>query len=182
MRRENGLEKRDKGAPRMVYCSLADFGCLAESVLQAGVSLQFQAHGSSMTPTIRDGDTLLIAPIQAHELRVGQIVLCQTENNRYIVHRLVRRRRQQGGVSFLLKGDQCRSADGWVDGSRILGQAVQARRQGKLVRLRSAERRVWGRLAATLSSWNVFNSPLVLWLARVRGRLRRSQISAPGAA
>ena len=57
MRRENGLEKRDKGAPRMVYCSLADFGCLAESVLQAGVSLQFQAHGSSMTPTIRDGDT-----------------------------------------------------------------------------------------------------------------------------
>ncbi len=166
----------------MVYCSLADFGCLAESVLQAGVSLQFQARGSSMTPAIRDGDTLLITPIRAHDLWVGQIVLCQTENNRYVVHRIVRRCRQPEGVSFLLKGDQCRSADGWVDGSRILGQAIQARRQGKLVRLRSAEGRVWGRLAAILSSWNVLNSPLVLWLARVRGRLRRSRISAPGAA
>ena len=166
----------------MVYCSLADFGCLAESVLQAGVSLQFQAHGSSMTPAIRDGDTLLIAPTQAHELRMGQIVLCQTENNRYVVHRIVRRCRQQGGVSFLLKGDQCRSADGWVDGSRILGQAIQARRPGKTVRLGGAGQRVWGPLAAALSLCNVFNSSLVLWLVRVRGRLRRTQISAPGAA
>ena len=82
----------------MVYCSLADFGCLAESVLQAGVSLQFQARGSSMTPAIRDGDTLLITPIRAHDLWVGQIVLCQTENNRYVVHRIVRRCRQPEGV------------------------------------------------------------------------------------
>ncbi len=166
----------------MVYCSLAEFGSLAASMLRAGISLQFQARGSSMAPTIRDGDSLLIVPARPHELRVGQIVLCQTENNRYVVHRIVRRRRQQGSVSFLLKGDQCRSADGWVDGSRILGQAVQARRQGKVVRWPGVEGRVWGRLAAALSSWNVFSSPLVLWLARLRGRLRRSQISAPGAA
>lgn len=166
----------------MVYCSLAEFGCLAASMLQAGVSLQFQARGSSMTPTIRDGDSLLIVPVQLHELRVGQIVLCRIENNRFVVHRILRRRRQQGTVSFLLKGDQCRSTDGWVDASCILGQAVQARRQGKMVRLPGAEGRVWGSLAAILSSWNVFNSRLVLWLVRVRGRLRRSQISAPGAA
>lgn len=166
----------------MVLCSLADFGCLAASVLEAGVSLQFQARGSSMTPTIRDGDTLLVSPVQAHELRVGHIVLCQTANEKFVVHRILQRRRQQEGVSFLLKGDLCHCPDGWVDGSRILGRAIQVRRQGRMVRLQGPGQRLWGPLVAALSSWNVFSSPLASWLVRARGRLRRSHLPSSGAA
>ncbi|HSJ52457.1 MAG TPA: S24/S26 family peptidase [Anaerolineae bacterium] len=166
----------------MVRCSLAEFGCLAEGVLQAGISLQFQAHGSSMTPFVRDGDTLLISPVQVHDLRVGQIVLCQTGNDKFVVHRIVQRRRQQGDLSFLVKGDLCHCPDGWVDGSRILGRAEQLCRRGRTVQLQGAQQRLWSRLVAALSSRNVFNSSLVLWLVRTRGRLRRFRISSSGAA
>lgn len=166
----------------MVRCSLADFGCLAASVLQAGVSLQFQARGGSMTPAIRDGDTVLVAPVRARDLRVGEIVLSQTANEKFVVHRILRRRRQQDCLSFLLKGDLCHSPDGWVDGSRILGRAIQVRRQGRVARLHGGGQRLWGPLAAAFSSWNVFNSSLVLWLVRARARVRRSRISSPGAA
>jgi len=166
----------------MVRCSLVDFGCLAESVLKAGVSLRFQARGSSMTPTIRDGDTLLVSPVQTHDLRVGQIVLCQSGDDKFVVHRIVQRRRQQGDISFLLKGDQCHCPDGWVDSSRILGRAVHACRQGRVVQLQGGKQRLWGRLAAALSSWNLFNSSLASWLVRARGRLRCFRISSSGAA
>jgi len=166
----------------MVDCSLADFGGLAEGVLQAGASLQFQARGGSMTPTIRDGDTLLISPVRAHDLSAGQIVLCQTAKDKLVVHRILERRQQQGGLSFLLKGDRCDCPDGWVDGSSILGRAVQASRQGKAVQLHGGRQRVWGRLAAVMSAWNLFDSPLVSWLFRAWNQLRRFHISSSGAA
>lgn len=58
-------------------------------MLAQGKSVKFRAKGNSMRPFIRgDSDTLLLTP--PSNLRKGDIVLAKTENNSYIIHRIIK--------------------------------------------------------------------------------------------
>jgi len=105
------------------------FAELMTAVLEKGKSFRFQAAGASMSPFIRDGDILTIAPV-APGIRLGEVVAFrQPETERLAVHRVVAR----GKARFLIRGDNSSQADGWVGVEQILGHVRRIEHQGRLV-------------------------------------------------
>ena len=134
------------------------FTALVTAVLGRGARVRFRATGSSMTPAIADGDTLTAAPAGAGELRLGEVVLVRREGA-VLAHRLVgRRRRPDGSVALVLRGDAAECDDPPVDPADVLGRVVEAERDG--VRRRPSS---WpARIAARGR----------LWARRVRRQMR----------
>ena len=74
------------------------FASLSAEILRQGDSFQFRAHGLSMTPFIRDGDLLTIAPVDAAELEIGDVVLYRNRRDRAGSHPNAARRESPGGI------------------------------------------------------------------------------------
>ena len=105
---------------------------LMRSVLRRGALFRFRATGASMSPLIRGGDTLTVAPIVRTRLRLGEVVaFVHPETNRLVVHRIVAAARG----AFLLWGDRVAAPDGWMPRAAILGRVTQVERNGRRVRL-----------------------------------------------
>ena len=63
------------------------FFALVEEQLAAGQQVRLTLQGGSMRPTLRDGDTLLIAP-PGHTPEVGEVYLFRCSGT-HLLHRLV---------------------------------------------------------------------------------------------
>lgn len=105
---------------------------LLRIAMERGLSVRMRAHGSSMTPMIRDGDVVTIVPIGGREPRVGEVVACVLPvSEKLVLHRVVARR--PGG--WLLRGDNSRENDGAVAGEAIVGSVARVERDGRDVRV-----------------------------------------------
>lgn len=109
-------------------CTAADFGVLSVELLHMGRQVRFQARGSSMHPLVRDGDILLISPRAQGVARVGEIVLCTTGSGQVLVHRVIARRRSNGGMAVLVQGDRAVRPDGWIPWNQVHGRLVEITR------------------------------------------------------
>ncbi len=126
-----------------------DFAGLSAQILRQGGSFQFRAHGSSMTPFIRDGDLLTIEPVDAARLQPGDVALYRTHRDRVVAHRVVGRTTEGGELRLETRGDARLASDSPVPASRVLGRAVRVQRGDRAWRL---DRGPW-RLAARLWIW-----------------------------
>jgi hypothetical protein len=136
---------------------------LLRGMRERGASLRTPVHGWSMTPFIRDGDVVTVAPIGAAEPRLGEVLAVElAQGPRLVIHRVVRR--EVGG--WLMRGDNATAPDGVVLREQVLGRVVRVRRKGREVRLGLGPERA---LIATLS-----RSGALLGLVRVARRLRRA--------
>ena len=61
------------------------FASIVEGLLAEGISVRFRAGGRSMTPTIEDGEVLIVAPIAAPDVKVADVVFCQPRS-RSVAH------------------------------------------------------------------------------------------------
>jgi hypothetical protein len=130
--------------------------------LARGASLRFRAGGASMSPFIRDGDVLTIAPLTGRPRTGAVAAYIRPETGALAVHRVIGRTR----AGILLKGDNERGRD-LVPESSLLGLLVRAERKGRPVRIGGAV----GRLIAGLSRWGAL--PRLYWAAqRVRAAFR----------
>ncbi len=136
-------------------CSSAAFAELSREFLNSGTSVRFRARGASMSPLVRDGDTVLVRPLAEGALRVGDVViLCDTPDH-LVVHRVVRRHSGPGGVTFTIQGDQGVRPDGTFEATQVWGRVVAVEREGMHVDLDRPVMRLLGRLAVLRSRWNV---------------------------
>ena len=108
---------------------------LMRAVLARGRSFRFRAKGWSMSPFIRDGDVITIAPSgrkpKAPVRGIGQVVaFVSPVNERLVVHRIIGRHQSR----FLIQGDNLPGlvAD-TVRLDDILGRVVRIERGGKRV-------------------------------------------------
>jgi phage repressor protein C with HTH and peptisase S24 domain len=67
---------------------MTQFAALVEHVVGTGMSIRFRACGDSMYPTILDGDVITVAPVAAHEVVRGDILLYR-DGDRVLAHRLI---------------------------------------------------------------------------------------------
>ena len=116
------------------------FASLSAEILRRGDSFQFRAHGLSMTPFIRDGDLLTIAPVDAAELEIGDVALYRTRRDRVVAHRVVGRTAEGGELLLETRGDARLASDGPVPAEGVLGRAVRVRRGRRSYRL---DRGLW---------------------------------------
>jgi signal peptidase I len=126
----------------------ADFTELSIAVLRAGKALRFQARGSSMSPLVRDGDFVLVQPVQPGTLRFGDVVLCSSGPGRVVVHRVVGRTVRPDGISFIVQGDRATRPDGLVPAAQVHGRVATVERAGARIDLDGPAVRWLGRLAA----------------------------------
>jgi signal peptidase I len=134
------------GAMRELRLDDDAFAELSAEILRQGGTFQFTAHGSSMTPLIRDGDLLTIAPVDAASLEIGDVALYRTRRDRIIAHRVVGKTTQGGELVLETQGDARLAPDRPVPADCVLGRAVRFQRGDRGYRL---DRGPW-RLAAHL--------------------------------
>jgi hypothetical protein len=99
-----------------------------------------------MSPTVRDGEHLIVAPVGAAQVQVGDVVFCQMVRGP-IAHRVWAVNPQSDGSRrFILAGDASWESDRPVAAAQLRGQVVAVDRGGTPVSLRIGGGRI-GRAA-----------------------------------
>ena len=97
------------------------FDSLSRELLSSGNGIRFQAHGSSMSPAIRNGEMVHVQSAVPDELRKGDIVLVKSEMG-FRLHRLVVADAERD--VFVTRGDCGQQNDPAASGEQIVGVAV----------------------------------------------------------
>jgi signal peptidase I len=101
---------------------------LLRSVLDKGASFRFRAKGFSMSPFVKDGDVVTVAPILGTAPGVGDVVVfIHPRTEKLVVHRVVGKRAD----SYFIKGDNSPEGNGLVWKANILGHVTKVERNGK---------------------------------------------------
>jgi signal peptidase I len=99
---------------------------LAAEMLRGGGTVRLRAWGVSMLPSVWPGDLLTIQSAVHDEVVPGDIVLVMRDN-RFVVHRLVERRRVQDRFSWITRGDAMPHNDPPAVASELLGRVAGVR-------------------------------------------------------
>jgi len=110
------------------------FTDVMEHALASGTPVRFRAEGSSMHPTIRDGEVIVAAPVSVADVVRGDVLLCR-HRGRVLAHRLVSIAVDGHLRRFALRGDSQRSSDVLVGADDILARIVAVRRRGRSIAL-----------------------------------------------
>ena len=87
-----------------------------------------------MHPTIRNGETITVAPLASSSVRTGDIVLYR-HDRAAIAHRVIRVRLSSNGSNRLvLRGDAADCSDEPIRFEQLLGRVLSVERSGRTVR------------------------------------------------
>ena len=103
---------------------------LLRTVLDKGASFRFRAKGFSMSPFIKDGDVVTVAPMLGTAPGLGDVVVfIHPHTEKLVIHRVVGKKPD----SYLLKGDNFPDDDDFVPKANILGHVAKVERDGKSI-------------------------------------------------
>jgi len=125
--------KAERG--REVTLETLDFLERARQLLSSGVATEIKMSGSSMRPTIEDGDIITLVPLNDTQVKQGDIVLFQTRVDTAVIHRVVRIDRSSSERIIVTRGDAAQQNDVPVPVHRVLGKVKQIERAGENVRM-----------------------------------------------
>jgi signal peptidase I len=121
----------------------AAFVEVVSDLLARGHSVRFRAKGSSMTPTIREGEAITVAPVRPAEIRRGDVVLYLVGQS-VTAHRVVSVKREPGGaLLFVTRGDASASCDEPVGEAALLGIVAAVERGGRVLDPAAGPARAW---------------------------------------
>lgn len=138
-----------------------DFVELSNEILACGCKLRFRAKGGSMHPFIRDGDILVIAPIDAWKISLGDVIFHRIKGGGVAAHRVIKKFFQGGKLIFITKGD---SSSGYGDKvllEEVLGRVIAIERNGRRKRFGSGLSKLQNIFYAKISSFNKWIFPLL---------------------
>lgn len=127
------------------------FNSLFREAIEHRKPVSFVLEGMSMFPSLRQGDVLTVHPVNAAQLREGDIIAYQDkETGRVIVHRLIRCLRMENGCSLVTAADAgCHHPDPVFDaGQALIARVISVARKGKLIDLTSWPAQAGARLKA----------------------------------
>lgn len=158
----------------VLLCNAEEFRSLGRQILRRGAAIRYRAAGWSMYPLIRHGDILEIQPIQASAVRVGDVILFETEEGGVLAHRLIHKQGADNRTLLTTKGDALAHPDKPIHADKLLGRVTRIERRGRTIGLDRPLPRLLGRLWA---KWPAGCNATYRFLARVgrivlRGRLR----------
>lgn len=112
-----------------------------------------RVSGSAMRPALEDGDLVTVHPVQAQNVRDGDIVLYQSLRDTALVHRIVRIERRAAGRFVITRADASQSPDTPVPIHHVMGRVTSVDRDGQHIDVLEPEggiRVVFRRLLARL--------------------------------
>lgn len=103
---------------------------LLEAALARRVEARFEADGSSMLRLVRPGDMIRTSASEEDVPRLGDLVVVPGPGEqRLLVHRVV----AKTGEAMVVRGDNCRAADGLFAPQDIIGIVTRVERDGRSV-------------------------------------------------
>ncbi len=107
-----------------------------------------------MRPFIKDGDMITVSPLRNSPVRIGDVVLYKTADDRAIVHRVIRKTMKYSRTVFFIKGDAAFGQPEEVDTGKILGRVTAVERNGREKNLDTKFYRIIGLLFAVISPFS----------------------------
>ncbi len=114
-----------------------DFGAQGKRLVYRGAPT-----GTSMWPTIRAGDGIVVEQVGADAIRVGDVLVFSTGGEKLVAHRLIRVREIDGVRHYVMRGDCRRRADRPVAYESVVGKVVAIERAGKTIPVESLPHRL----------------------------------------
>lgn len=109
----------------------ATFLDITAQLLSAGYRVRFRAHGGSMRPAIRHGETVLVEQVDPADVEAGDILLYRCQQ-RPLAHRVVHMHKNGDTVSaFVLRGDANPAYDAPVSPQQVLGSVFTDKSRNK---------------------------------------------------
>lgn len=105
---------------------------LASEILQEFGKLSLAVYGNSMVPAIFPGEIVTVRWTTAGEVKPGDIILYAREE-RFFVHRAVRRTEVSGEIRWVTRGDALLEKDPPVFERELLGTVVAIERARKQI-------------------------------------------------
>jgi signal peptidase I len=119
-----------------------------------------------MSPFIKDGDVLTIAPLQRSSPGFGEVVVfSHPSTNKLIIHRVIQKKRE----ASLTMGDNIPDPDGFIANVNILGRVIKVERNGAKPLLGLGPERS---LIAFMTRWRLLTLLNPIWRF-VRPMIRR---------
>ena len=145
-----------KSVRKIAHLRDADLLELSKDIFRKGKSIRFQAKGWSMRPFIRDGDFIVVSPIENSSIKTGDVVFCITTENKVIVHRVIKKYKKDkdNRITMLIKGDATFSSPEKVEMQDVLGKVVAVERNGQKKRLDTKFYQIKGLLFAGISPFS----------------------------
>lgn len=103
---------------------------LALDLASQSTSLRLRVNGISMVPLLQTGDHVIVEPVPAAVLRIGDVIAFRY-NRDTITHRIV----SQTPQGFLTLGDNFHQLDPLVSPEMILGRVAAVEKHGRLYSL-----------------------------------------------
>ncbi len=111
---------------------MIDVHAVIDGVLRSGNAVSFTAAGWSMYPAIRSGEQLTVDPVDANEIRRGDVVLAKLERG-LTAHRVVRVERGGEVVKIVTRGDNCAEEDPPFAAAQLVGRVREPRKLYKII-------------------------------------------------
>ena len=106
------------------------FALLTDSLLAEGLSVKFRAAGRSMLPTVRDGECVTVAPVDARDVSIGDVIFCYTRRGA-LAHRVLEIATSASGArAFSTRGDASDELDRPVGAEQVRGRVISVDRGG----------------------------------------------------
>ena len=111
-------------------------------VLENGGEVSFVTGGVSMLPLLRNRMDTAFLHKPVDPIRRGDVIFYRMDNGKYILHRVVGRRKD----GFVTRGDNLRVKEYSVREDQVIAVLTAVRRGDKLIPMRSVRNRlyVWG--------------------------------------
>ena len=148
---------------KIAHLRNADLLELSKDIFRKGKSIRFQAKGWSMRPFIRDGDFIVVSPIENSSIKTGDVVFYLTTENKIIVHRVIRKHEKykDNRITMLIKGDATFSSPEKVEMQNVLGKVVAVERNGQKKRLDTKLYQIKGLFFAGISPFSQWTYPFL---------------------
>jgi signal peptidase I len=149
---------------------------LAAQVLRTAGTLRLAARGYSMLPTLWPGDVLAIEAQSFDRVQVGDVVLFAREE-RFYIHRILRKDKTAVGNRLITRGDSMPEADVPVLPEELLGKVVATEFRAGRVAVPACSR-LRRQIGLMLAHSGRLRSLALRWHAwRFRGRNANSDLS-----
>lgn len=116
---------------RSLGCFPSEFDGLADELIARGHGFRLSVSGSSMFPSIRNRDIVVVEPCHPEDLRLGDIVFYRRRGG-HTAHRLVAR--IEGGGALITRGDALVKCDPALSCDQVVGRVTVIERGGRVYR------------------------------------------------
>jgi len=140
----------------------ATLDALAAQSLRRGNPLRLRARGGSMLPFFLDGDDVVVRPVAAAEVGIGDVICYEPPSGGLCLHRVIGRDER----GFVTRGDALAYAE-IVPAHALLGLVSARERGGRRVALDTPRARRCGRVIVAVA-------PVLARLLPPARRLRRA--------